>query len=717
MNLRNGRELCGDSNTTTRIALLESRSDARDQPPDWLPISVEFLTIADLENTDINKYDVLWWHRDTPFDGEEASIDVVRSFVESGGGLLLTHGAVTAVTKLGIETHEPDVVRQRSADSTGFLIRRLYDDHPLFAGFEDREITTASPSNGLEVYYEKRTPHDGDVLASGLESSSRYPARKSLLHWTVGAGCVVGMGHGVGTSSDDTRGEARARLVRNALSYLAEEREPRATMGRPKGRAEFEAMRETVSDPLHRPTYHFTPPANWLNDPNGLVQWNGVYHLFYQYNPAGPFHGTIHWGHAVSDDLVHWEDEPIVFEPTPGSVDEHGCWSGCFVDDDGTPRVMYTGAGGQGRDQLPCLATADNDDLRSWNKDEENPVIESAPADVDVFSSVDWRAEFRDHCIYSGSDGTWYQLIGSGIEGEGGTALLFESQDLREWKYCHPILTGDWRRTGPMWECPELLQFDDGSLLHVSDYSNVVYFTGSYDESHQFHPRHQGILDHGSFYAPQSFEDDRGRTVMFGWVKENRDTDEQWDAGWSGLMSLPRIVSMTDDQRPRVEIADEVEQLRQEHYHAEGISLTPDDSEYVPGASGDALEIQLTVDAREADEFGLILRQSPDGDERTVIRCNVPHRRLTVDRSESSRNPDVADAAQSMPFELDDDGRFYLRVFLDRSVLEVFTNDAQCLSSRIYPTREDSLGVDLYTTQERVTVESFDAWTMGSMRE
>ena len=90
---------------------------------------------------------------------------------------------------------------------------------------------------------------------------------------------------------------------------------------------------ENVATDPHRPRYHFLPPANWLNDPNGLIQWNGEYHMFYQYNPNGPFHGTIHWGHAVSADLVHWRHLPIALAPEPGTADEDGCWSGCAVDD------------------------------------------------------------------------------------------------------------------------------------------------------------------------------------------------------------------------------------------------------------------------------------------------------------------------------------------------------------------------------------------------
>jgi beta-fructofuranosidase len=75
----------------------------------------------------------------------------------------------------------------------------------------------------------------------------------------------------------------------------------------------------------HRPVFHFLPTRNWLNDPNGLIQWHGQYHMFYQYNPNGAFHGTIHWGHALSRDLVHWEHLSIALAPTPDGFDKDGC--------------------------------------------------------------------------------------------------------------------------------------------------------------------------------------------------------------------------------------------------------------------------------------------------------------------------------------------------------------------------------------------------------
>lgn len=686
---------------TARLSVGGAGEDATD----------DVLSFEDLSAETLRPYDVLWWHREAALDGTarealEDAREPLVTFVSDGGGFLLTHGAVEAAAELGIESHEPDAVGAPEGSETGFLVRRPFADHPVFDGIDGLRPVTGSAGGAVSVHYESVYPADADVLAATWTDGVDRPNVKSLLEWRVGDGRVLGIGHGVAAR----RTEAQVTLRRNALRHLAGETADPPTVGRPKERAEFEALRAAVPDADHRPAYHFTPPANWLNDPNGLVQWNGRYHLFYQYNPAGPFHETIHWGHAVSDDLLTWEDEPIALAPDPTGPDSAGCWSGCFVDDDGTPGVLYTG--GSGRDQLPCLAWATDDSLRGWRKDPANPVF-GVPEEADVVESVDWAAEFRDHCVWR-ADGYWYQLIGSGIEGEGGAALLFRSEDLYEWEYRGPLLTGDWRDTGVVWECPELLQFDSGALLHVSDYTDVVYFTGSYDPSaERFEPTHKGVLDHGVFYAPQSFETDDGRTVMFGWLRENRSERAQWDAGWSGAMSLPRVVSLTDDGRPEVTPAAELRRLRRAHHSFEDLTVSPDDSDVLTGIDGDTLEVKMTVDAATTGEFGLVLRATPDGEERTVVRCSVRDRELTVDRARASNSDAVDDAPHSMPIQLED-GRLSIHLFLDRSVLEVFANDAQALTSRIYPTRSDATGLDVYAANQTVTIESLDVWELGS---
>ncbi len=130
------------------------------------------------------------------------------------------------------------------------------------------------------------------------------------------------------------------------------------------------AKRVALADDPHRPQYHFQAPSGWMNDPHGLIQWLGEYHLFYQHNPDAAYHDAICWGHAVSDDLVHWRDLPIALRPTLPGVDAEGCWSGCTVDDNGVPTTFYTGV----FPQTVCVARS-HDGLLTWEKG-DHPLID-----------------------------------------------------------------------------------------------------------------------------------------------------------------------------------------------------------------------------------------------------------------------------------------------------------------------------------------------------
>jgi beta-fructofuranosidase len=680
----------------------------------WQSCNATSIRINSLTDTDLSEYSALWWHCDTTLDSRlesTATRSALMSYLCDGGGLFLSLGAVEAASYLDIESTEPDTVSATSPNTDGYLCSAVFDEHPLFNGFDDnlRIPMTPNPDHAA-VRYDRWMPRDADVLAARFdpETDTDLPSEKTMFEWQMGneSGTVIGIGQSLSFS---TCRDLAEQFAMNALRYLVSDGS-HGGVGRPKGTEKFTTMRELVADQQHQPIYHFTPPANWLNDPNGLVHHNDRYHLFYQYNPAGPYHGTIHWGHAVSEDLLHWEDQPIALTPTPGTADEDGCWSGCFVDDDddGVARVMYTG--GSGRDQLPCLATSDDEDLQTWESDPGNPIIEAAPNESDVLSTVDWNAEFRDHCIWR-ENGSWSQIIGSGLTGQGGTALLYQSDDLRNWEYCGPLDIGDWRLTGPVWECPELFPLGDDHLFHISDYSKVVYFLGTYEDQ-DFEPHTQGLLDYGSFYAPQSFVDD-SRRVMFGWIKEDRENDAQWDAGWSGAMSLPRIIKPAPEDHPIIEPVEEITRLRKNHHELEEVRVTPDESDYV-NIKGDALELQLTIDPCNAHYFGLTLRESPDESEVTKVRYDRIHRRLTIDRSQSSLDDRVSSTPQSMPVNLTPEGMLQLRIFLDRSIVEIFANGTQCITSRIYPMRSDSVGIDLFTEDGHVSA-SLDTWEMKSV--
>ncbi len=529
-----------------------------------------------------------------------------------------------------------------------------------------------------------------------------------------------------------------------------------------------ELVARAEADP-HRPRFHFVSPAGWLNDPNGVGQWDGTYHLFYQYNPEGAFHHRILWGHATSTDLVTWTDLPVALEPSAGP-DADGCWSGVLVNDGGTPTLVYSGR--HGDRELPCVAVG-SPDLLTWTKAPENPVISAPPAGVDITA-------YRDHCVWREGP-RWRQLVGSGIRGRGGTAFLYESADLRTWTYIGPLVIGDaasgdpaatdWE--GTMWECvdmfragsgvlgdagahddgagstgaadtrgvaspgPDVLVFsawDDGETRHP------LYWTGRY-QGDSYTPRELHRLDYGGryFYAPQSFADESGRRVMFGWLQEGRTDEAMVAAGWSGVMSLPRVATL--DGRGGLAFAPvpEIEALRRDH-----VRIGPRDlagSGVLAGVSGNQLDLELDLELQPGSVVRLGLLGSPaavpgaginevHGDgaagmagaadagsmaEETVIEVLRPadgsEAILRLDRSRSSLDPSVDTEEKSGPVVLPG-GRLHLRVILDHSAVEIFAN-GKPLTARAYPTLGGT-AVRL-SADGGVRLVRLDAWRMAGI--
>ncbi len=462
--------------------------------------------------------------------------------------------------------------------------------------------------------------------------------------------------------------------------------------------------RDVSADP-HRPQYHFLAPSNWLNDPNGLFQWRGEYHLFYQHNPEAAVWGPMHWGHAVSRDLVHWEDLPIAMAPTPGGPDMDGCWSGVIVDDHGVPTMIYSGNSAVG--QRACLATS-TDDLRTWMKYPGNPVIPEKPADLDV-------GHYRDHCVWREGD-TWLHLMGAGIHGQGGTALLYRSSDLRSWEYLGPICVGRAAETGEIWECPDLFTLDDWHLLLVSPIplARTLVLSGTFD-GRTFTSVRTGEVDAGGhFYAPQTFRDDRGRRIMFGWLWEGRTNEAARAAGWAGVMSLPRVLSVGPDGRLLSEPLPELSQLRERRRVYADLALPREETVVLEDAAGDSIELDLTIDPGDAARFEVALRRSPDGGEQTVLVYDLAAGRLEIDRSRASLDP----SARSDPFGLNwahgADRLIRLRIYVDHSVIECYA-EGECLTTRVYPLRADSLGVALSAHGGAARIVSAEVWDMRSI--
>lgn len=463
----------------------------------------------------------------------------------------------------------------------------------------------------------------------------------------------------------------------------------------------------------HRPTYHFLPPADWMNDPNGLIQWKGTYHLFYQYNPHGAFWGTMHWGHAMSEDLVHWTHLPVALAPSPDGPDADGCFSGVAVDVDGVPTLMYTGV--RGDLQLPCIATSSDDDLSSWHKYEGNPVIGAPPAGLAT-------TIFRDHSVWR-EDGTWYQVIGSGVEGIGGTALLYRSRDFFTWEFVDSLVSLD--RVGQGigegatgWECPDFFALDGRHVLVAAMWDQdpicVGYYVGDYAD-HRFTPEREGIVDPGvAFYAPQSFTDDAGRRVMFGWITESRSVQAQRDAGWSGVMTLPRVLSVRADGSLGSAPAPETQVLRGEHVRIQGDQLVPGQVLDLATIPGDALELLLTFDRDVTGSAGIDVLCSPDGLEKTSIAYDADTQALSLDTLGSSRSGDAIGGVYRVHHAREGDEPVQLRVFVDHSVIEVFLNDETCITGRAYPRSSDSVSVMVWRDLNSSTLQAIDIWSMDA---
>lgn len=308
-----------------------------------------------------------------------------------------------------------------------------------------------------------------------------------------------------------------------------------------------------------RPLLHFTPDRGWMNDPNGLIEWNGQHHLYFQYDPDNLHQGRVRWGHASSPDLIHWTNLPDALLPgEPNSpYDQDGCFSGCAVVDDGTVALLYTGV--QGEHQLPCLAVADSPDLERFVKAAANPII-AAPPLPDVVA-------FRDHSVFE-EDGRWQQAVGGGTAGLGGAVFAFTGDNLYTWEFGGLVLdSAHCAIPGLIWECPDLFVVNDRAVLIVSILSEethfsvarpVVWYATGPRLGSRLSPTHEEILDYGDrFYAPQSYWTSDHRRILLGWLRTDQDPAVLRHQS-RGAMSLPRELLLHGDvlyQRPAREVA------------------------------------------------------------------------------------------------------------------------------------------------------------------
>jgi beta-fructofuranosidase len=471
-------------------------------------------------------------------------------------------------------------------------------------------------------------------------------------------------------------------------AFLAAVGSAAATLALPRS---LEALSPDIAHDSNRPSFHLLPPHNWMNDPNGPIFWKGKYHLFYQLNPHAAVWCDMHWGHATSADMIRWRHQPIALAPTPGGPDSEGCFSGSAVVLNGVPSFIYTGVQNAPSDQVTLrdgndklretqmLATAEDDDLLHWRKLRE-PVIPFPPPGMKVTG-------FRDPCPWREGE-TWYLGLGSGERGVGGCVLLYRSQDLRTWEYVGKLAEGKPNGkqsanpcdTGEMWECPDFFEVSKRRCLFYSTEGKVIWSTGGYDQAaHKFTGRRNGVLDHGAYYAPKSFVARDGRRILWGWIRETRPDSDMAAAGWSGCMSLPRVLTIGAQGQLEMNPAKEVESRRGPAEKATVSAATT----YRRKLSDLALELHLP---------GNLLTGST-----STVRLLVeakPAWELTIDTDKKEvRCGDKQFPLPGLPWP-----QPALRLFLDGSVIESFIGGRECLTSRVYTLKPSVTELEITTT-------------------
>ncbi|MBI9047690.1 MAG: glycoside hydrolase family 32 protein [Anaerolineaceae bacterium] len=473
----------------------------------------------------------------------------------------------------------------------------------------------------------------------------------------------------------------------------------------------------------HRPNYHFTPPRNWMNDPNGLVYHKGEYHLFYQHHPESTIWGPMYWGHAVSHDLVNWQHLPISLSP-----DENGTiFSGSAVTD-------WKNTAGFGKEALVALFTQSSPDRqrqslsfsydngRTWEKYRGNPILESQEA----------PENFRDPKVFwykaQDSEGHWVMAVAAE-----NSVIFYTSDNLIDWNLVSRF-ENKIEKTGGVWETPDLfeLPIDNGQrscwVLTIGvescapgGGSGMLYFVGHFDGETFTKENPENTfqrVDFGSdFYAAQSWnQEPSGRRIWIGWMSNWSYANDTPATSWRGVLSIPRqlgLVSNKKGLRLTQEPIPELKNLRENCKSWLNEDIIPDSNLIVETESG-SFEIIANFEGLEktsANELGF--RISLGENEATYIQYNIQEQTLSIDRSQSgvvNFNPSFSaiHTAEMHPVS----GKICFHIFVDHNSVEIFGNDGQIVFTElIFPTSE-CLGLEVFSVGGKVVLQSMEIYDL-----
>ena len=439
-----------------------------------------------------------------------------------------------------------------------------------------------------------------------------------------------------------------------------------------------------------RPLFHLTPLVGWMNDPNGFCFYKGQFHLFYQYHPFSRQWGPMHWGHAVSGDLLHWTYMPCALAPDT-AADAGGCFSGSAVPlPDGRLLLAYTGVQPAGtfrrETQAQCVAVGDGTD---FEKSLLNPVIRHAHMPVG-YSEFD----FRDPKAWMGPDGRLRMVVANRHEKRQGTVLLFSSAEGLNWEFMGEI-DASCEEYGRMWECPDFFALDGKQVLLVSPQEihareefhagyGTVAIVGRWDEKDcRFERETVQPVDHGlTFYAPQTTLAPDGRRIMIGWM-DNWETCKEAPRRhpWYAQMSVPRELAVEKGrlvQRP----VREIQSLWRDTVIHDRVTVREETA--LEGVKGRLLDLSVTLYPADSACRRFTLRVAKDSAHYVLVRCDLARGELVFDRSHGGSHRDIAHT-RHVPAEVRD-GRLTLRLLMDRESVELFINGGERVVTSLIPT-------------------------------
>lgn len=451
------------------------------------------------------------------------------------------------------------------------------------------------------------------------------------------------------------------------------------------------SVRERLLTDPYRPGYHLVTPEGQCMpfDPNGAIHWKGRYHLFYIFQDKRGHN----WGHVSSTDLFRWRHHPT------GLIS--GMFSGnCFLDKEGRPTMCYHQVG-----QGNAMAVAVDDDLNEWKKLESNPITPKTR------EGDPHHDRYRSWDPFGWLEGDTYYAIFGGNRPGVAKAPRLEG----EWRYVGDLMANAVAGVGLDEDvsCADFFRLGDRyMLLCISHRLGCRYYLGDW-KNEQFHPTFHERMSwvDNSFFAPESLVDDRGRRIFWAWIFDAPEFKMRTESGWSGTMSLPRVLTLGADGHLRMEPPEEIRTLRRGSRESRDLEVPAGGEVGFDAPGGNSLEIELEMTAESARQFGVVVAASPGGEEGTRVYYDSDRQAIEVDTTRSSLG-EGPKSVESGPLRLGPGEPLRLRVFVDKSVVEVFANGRQAVMRRIYPSRRDSVGVRFFAVGGKARVSRSTVWEL-----